>query len=98
MRFITISADQGVLTLNHIDDEREVQECPEHDVELVEAGEDAPKPFEPSEEALDVVAPLVEVSVIGPRRDAVGLWRDDGRKAEVECELPGSRRLHIRDP
>ncbi len=78
-----------MLTLNQIDDECEVEECPEHDVELVEAGEDTSEALEPSEEPLDFVAALVEVSVIGPRRDAIGFWRDDGRKAEVECELPG---------
>lgn len=75
----------GVLTLNQIDDECEVQECP--DVELGEAGEDASEGFEPSEEPLDFVPPLVEVSVIGPGRDAIGLWRDYGRKAERGCRV-----------
>lgn len=78
-----------MLTLNQIDDECEVQECPKHDVELVEAREYASEGLEPSEEPLDFVPPLVEVSIIGPGRDTIGLWRDYGRKAEVERELPG---------
>lgn len=53
-----------MLTLNHIDDEGEVEERPEHAVELVEAIEDAPESFEPAKDLLDFVAASVEISAI----------------------------------
>lgn len=38
----------------------------EHDVELVEAAEDAAEPFQTAEQALDFVAALVDLGVVRP--------------------------------
>src|ERR687891_35051 len=47
------------------------------------------KPFEPAEQALDLVAPAIEVAVVGPRAEAVGVGRHDRLEAELQHQLPG---------
>ena len=47
----------GRVNTNHVDDQGEMDEGGEHDVELLEAREDAAEAFEPAEQALDLVAP-----------------------------------------
>ena len=51
---------QGVLTLPEgVDDEREVDEAGKHDVEFVEARENAAEPFEPAKESFDFIASAI---------------------------------------
>ena len=48
---------------------------------LVEAREDAPKALQPSEQPLDLVAPLVQLLVAGRE------WGNNGSKSQLQCEL-----------
>ena len=49
--------DQGLLTLaQRLNDEREVDKGDEHEIEFVEATEDAAEALEPSEQPLDLIA------------------------------------------
>jgi hypothetical protein len=65
-----------VFTLSEsFDDECKAEE---EDVEFPEAGEDSAEALEPPEEALDLVAHLIEGPVILPQVDAIGFWRDIG--------------------
>ena len=53
------------LTLSQrLDDEREDDEAEKDDVELLEAREDAPEALEAPEEALDLVAPLLQIHTL----------------------------------
>ena len=47
--------------------ESEVEESEKHDVELVEAREDAEESLESAEESLDLVAAAIKHSVVFPR-------------------------------
>src|ERR687892_1417034 len=47
------------------------------------------KPFEPAEQALDLVAPAIEAAVVGPGVEAVGVGRYDRLEAELQHQLPG---------
>ena len=60
----------------------------EHDIEFLEPREDTAKPFEPTEQPFDLIAPLVDDPVVLPRRDAILLGWYDGDEAEVERQLP----------
>jgi len=80
---------QGVLTLEHVDDEEEVKESPEHDVEFLKPREDAAKALQSAKQPLHLVAPLVEVAVVFLRFLTVCLWRHDRFEAPVENKLPG---------
>ena len=71
------------------DDEGEVEEAEEEDIELLEAGEDSAEALEPAEEQLDLIALLVEGTVVFPRLDAVGLGRNHWDHAEAEHQLSG---------
>jgi hypothetical protein len=44
---------------DYIGDQRKMNEDGEHDVELVEPGEDSTESFEPTEQPLDFVTPFV---------------------------------------
>lgn len=79
----------GCVNTNHIDDQREVDKRFEHDIELFEAREDAVIAFEAAEQPFDFIAPLVQVSVIGPRVETVRLGRDYGLETKLQNELPG---------
>ena len=59
-------------------DKRQVDPAEEHHVEFVVAGGDPAEALEPAEEAFDLVAPEVALSVVGPESAAIGLGRDDG--------------------
>src|SRR5713226_4767334 len=61
----------------------------EHHVEFLESGEDAPKALEPSKQALDLIAPLVHLAVVLPRRDSIRLRWHHGNEAQVQGELSG---------
>jgi len=79
-----------VLTLaKSIDDESEVNEGEEHDVEFLEAGEDAAEAFEAPEEALDFIAFSVQSAVVFPGFDPSRFGRDDRNHAQVKYKLPG---------
>jgi len=60
-----------------------------HDVELLEAGEDATVPFETAEEALDLIASSVEYPVVSPSVDAGSQGWDDWAIAQIQGELAG---------
>lgn len=76
-----------MLTLAHVDDEDEVQEDPEHDVELLKPREDAAKALQSAKQPLHFVAPLVEIAVVFPRLLAVRFGRDDGLEAQIQNKL-----------
>ena len=71
------------------DDEGEGEEAEEEDIELFEPGEDSAEAFESSEQALDLVAFLVEGAVVFPGFDAIGLRRNHRNHAQAEHQLPG---------
>ena len=73
----------GPVNTNHIYNEGEVDKSSEHDIELFEAGEDAPIAFETAEQALDFVAPFVELAVVWPWILSVRLGRNNGLKAKL---------------
>lgn len=73
----------GLLTLNHVRDEREVQEGSIHHVELFEAREDTAVAFEPSKQTFDLVAPFVHCPVIVPFDQLIGLGWDHRFQFEV---------------
>ncbi len=78
-----------MLTLTQsFDNKNEVDECGEHYIELVEAGEDASEALESAEESLHLVAPTIHHPVIFPRADAIALGWHDGNEAKVEGQLP----------
>jgi hypothetical protein len=52
-------------------------------------GEDSAEALEPSEQPFDLVAFLVESTVVGPRFDAVGFGRHHRNHSQLEYELPG---------
>jgi hypothetical protein len=67
-----------VLTLSEcFGDQGEGEEAEEEQIQLFEAGEDAPEAFQPAEEALDLVAFPVHRLVVLPWFEAVALGRND---------------------
>ena len=72
-----------------VGDENEADESEKHEVELLEAREDAAVALESAEQSLDLIAALVHGAVIVPRLKAIGLWWDDGNEAQVQSELAG---------
>ena len=75
--------------LKCIPDHGDVNEAEGDQVELVVAGGYAAEALEPAAEALDLVAPTVEVAVEGPGRIAVPGRRDDGPTAQFTGQLAG---------
>ena len=67
--------------------ERQQDETQEEHIELVEAREDAPKALQPSEQPLDLVAPLVQLLVVFPWVDSGREWGNNGSKSQLQCEL-----------
>ena len=66
------------------------QEGEEDEVELFEAGEDATKAFESTEEPFYFIAFLVEGTIIFPRAPMrLDSGRDNWNHAEIENQLPG---------
>ena len=65
----------------------------EHDIEFLESREDTAKPFEPTEQPFDLIAPLVHDPVVLPRRDPILLGRyvvaADARTAITFSLSPG---------
>ena len=76
-----------VNTTEGLHDEGEVEEGEEHDVALVEAGEDAAEPLEPTEESLDLVAAAIEHAVVFPRLQAAALGWHDGNPSKIQSQL-----------
>ena len=61
----------------------------EHDVELLEAGEDAAEALEATEQPLDFVAsPVDGFAVVPSRVRAVRVGRDNRREAQIKGQLP----------
>jgi len=71
-----------------IDDDCEVDEGDEHEIELLEAGEDSSKALQSTEQPLDLVAPLVHNAVVFPRRHPSLFGRNDRDETKIEGELP----------
>ena len=71
-----------------IGDERKVDEGDEHEVELLEPGEDTSEALESTEQPFDLIAPFVHFPVVFPRRDSSLLGWDDGDKSEIKRQLP----------
>src|SRR4051812_36666231 len=85
-----VVAKPGLLTLSKsFDDQSEVEEGKKHDIEFIEAREEAAEAFETPEEPLDLVAPAVHGFVILPRRQTIALGRDHGNPAELQGQLAG---------
>ena len=79
-----------MFTLTHrIDDEREEDEPKEHNVELLEAGEDPAESLQATEQTLDFVASLVHLPVVFPWLDPRTQWRHNGRVPQGEGQLAG---------
>ena len=76
-----------MLTLSQGLHESEVEESEKHDVELVEAREDAAESLESAEESLDLVAAAIKHAVVFPRLQAVALGRHDGNPSKFQSEL-----------
>src|SRR5271155_2184483 len=72
-----------------IGDEREIDEGDEHEVELLESGEDTTEALESTEQPFDLIAPLVHFPVVFPRCDSRLLGWNDGDKSEIKRQLPG---------
>ncbi|KAJ3473135.1 hypothetical protein NLI96_g13118 [Meripilus lineatus] len=76
-------------TAKGFDDEGEVDKGNEHQIEFVEAREDATKALQSTEQPLDFVATFVHFPVVLPRLDARAQRRNDRDEAEIERELSG---------
>jgi hypothetical protein len=78
----------GRLTLTKgFDDKSEAQECHEHDIEFVEAAEDASKALEPAKQALDFIAPTAPGLLDLPRLDAQRMRSYDRNEPQIESQL-----------
>ena len=89
-RISSYPADEGlgrVHTTQCIEYERQQDETQEEHIKFVEAREDAPKALQPSEQPLDLVAPLVQLLVVFPWVDSGGEWGNNGSKSQLQCEL-----------
>ena len=77
-----------MLTLaKRLDDQREAEKGEEHDIELVEAAEDAAETLEPAEQPLDFVATTVPGLAVPPRFDTRTERWDHRGEPEIEYEL-----------
>ena len=66
----------GLLTLTQaVDDQREIDERDEHDIECFKPREDAPKSLEPAEQPFDLIAALIQGSIVRPGRESIVLGR-----------------------
>ena len=61
-----------------------MDEAEEQRIEFLEAREDAPEALEPPEQTLDLVAPLVQLTVVFSGLTPGLERRNHGREAEVE--------------
>ena len=68
-----------------LDDEGEGNKANEHDVEFLEPGRDASESLQPSEKTFHFIVPFVHGPVVFPRFDAVGFWRHDRIKSEIQA-------------
>jgi hypothetical protein len=77
------------LTLSkRFDDEREIDKGDEHEIEFIEATEDAPEAFEPAKLPFDLNAASVQGLFDCPGLDAVRMRRDDRNEPELQSQLP----------
>ena len=58
-----------------LDDQREIDERNEHDIEFFKPREDAPKSLEPTEQPFDLIASLIQGSIVFPGRESIVLGR-----------------------
>lgn len=86
-RMSTVKRLGRVNTTHRFEDQCEMDEGYEHNVELVEAGEDAPKSLEPAEQPLDFIASSVHEAVVLPWLSAIAGRRDHRHKAEIQGQL-----------
>ncbi len=74
-----------MLTLTQaFDDEGEVDKGDQHQIECVEATEDATKALESTEQSLDLIAPTIQHFLVLPRIEAIVLGRNHGNTPEIE--------------
>src|ERR1035437_3626625 len=71
------------------DDECEAEEREEDGIECLETGEDAAEAFQSPEESFDLVALLIQGTIILPGMQPVGLGRDYWNHAEIQHQLAG---------
>ena len=64
-----------------------MEEGEEHDVELVEAGEDTTESLESAEESLQLVAAAIEHALVFPRLQAGALGRYERNPSEIQSQL-----------
>lgn len=57
-----------------------------HDVQLLEPGEDGPKSFKPSEEALDFIASAIHDTVVLPELAPIGFGWDNRDEPQIQRE------------
>src|SRR5215831_20938056 len=65
----------------------QVNKADEHDVEFLESGKDAAEPLKASKKTFNFIAPFIHSPVVFPRFDAVGFWRHDRNKSEIQRQL-----------
>ncbi len=70
-----------------------MDKCSEHDVELLEAGEDATESLEAAKQPLNFVASLVYCLTVVPSGEAIGLRGNDGSKPQVQTEVDALVRI-----
>jgi hypothetical protein len=87
------SKDRLVRACSHypqrFDDERKAEKRQEHDVEFFKTRKDAAEAFEAPEQPLDLVALLVQGTIIFPRMQPVGLRWNYRNHAQIQHQLPG---------
>lgn len=72
-----------------LDDEREAQECHEHDIEFVEATEDPAKTFEPAEQPLDFIATPIPGFLDSLRLNTPWVRWNNRNEPQIESQLSG---------
>jgi len=68
--------------------EHEADEAQEHSVDFLEPREEAAKPFESTEQALDLDSTLEHLAVVFPRLNALLQWWHHRNETQIQCKLP----------
>ena len=76
-----------VNTTKPFDDQSEIDEVDKHQIEFLEAREDASTSLQSPEQSLDLVASLVHRAIIFPGIDSIALGRNHGNEVEVQRQL-----------
>jgi len=64
-----------------------VNEGGEHDIELIEAREDASEALQSPKEAFNLITAAIHGAIIVPRRKSIGIGWNDRDKAQIESKL-----------